>query len=154
VLREADARLRAELAAPPAGAPDPRLRALAEVLLREVDPTTLVTALLGRANHTGPAEPLSVTPIAPPTPAPRRPRPEPRAAGPRTGSFEPFRVTWGGRHGADPRRLLALVCRRGGISSDQVGAIHIGERMSTVEVASPAARGFARLAKRPDARDP
>jgi hypothetical protein len=50
--------------------------------------------------------------------------------------------------------LLALVCRRGGISSDQVGAIHIGERMSTVEVATPAASEFAELAKRPDARDP
>jgi ATP-dependent RNA helicase DeaD len=162
VLREADARLRAELTAPPEGAPEPRLRALAEALLAELDPAALVTALLARARHTGPAAPLPVTPLAPPPPAQHRPRARDDAAPERPRardaagqpSFVPFRVTWGGQHGADPRRLLALVCRRGGIRSDQVGAIRVGDRASTVEVAAPAASDFARLARRPDARDP
>jgi ATP-dependent RNA helicase DeaD len=158
VLREADARLRAELVAPPLAAPDPRLRALAEGLLSELDPAALVTALLARAHHTGPAIPLPVTPIAVPAPPPpfrpTRERPHGREAATAARSFVPFRVTWGGRHGADARRLLALICRRGGINSDQVGAIHIGDRMSTVEVASPASPAFARQVKQPDARDP
>ncbi len=151
VLREADARLRAELTAPSTEAVDPRLEALAETLLAEADPKALVTALLARARHTGPTAPLPITPIAPP--APRAPRPQ-RDSMKATGSFVPFQITWGGRHGADARRLLALVCRRGEIQSNQVGAIRVGDFMSTVEVASPVADAFARLARRPDERDP
>ncbi|WP_437284887.1 DEAD/DEAH box helicase [Sorangium sp. So ce406] len=67
--------------------------------------------------------------------------------------FVPFQVNWGERHGADPRRLLALVCRRGGVSSQQIGAIRIGSTASVVEVASPAAPDFARAVNQPDARD-
>ncbi|XXX73075.1 DEAD/DEAH box helicase [Sorangium sp. So ce134] len=67
--------------------------------------------------------------------------------------FVPFQVNWGERHGADPRRLLALVCRRGGVSSRQIGAIRIGSTASVVEVASPAAPDFARAVNQPDARD-
>jgi len=66
----------------------------------------------------------------------------------------PFRINWGGNHGADPRRLLALVCRRGGVNSSQIGAIRVGDTASTVEVASPAASDFARSVKKPDPRDP
>ena len=68
--------------------------------------------------------------------------------------FVPFRVTWGERHGADPRRVLALVCRRGGIQGNQVGAIRIGEVESTFEVAIPVAAEFAELVRKPDTRDP
>jgi ATP-dependent RNA helicase DeaD len=68
--------------------------------------------------------------------------------------FVPFRVTWGERHGADPRRVLALVCRRGGIQGNQVGAIRIGEVESTFEVAVPVAAEFAELVRKPDTRDP
>ena len=66
----------------------------------------------------------------------------------------PFQINWGERQGADPRRLLAMVCRRGGIRGDGVGAIRIGETSSTFEVAAPAAKSFARAVKKPDARDP
>ena len=69
-------------------------------------------------------------------------------------SFVPFRINWGGTQGADARRLLALVCRRGGVHSSQIGAIRIGDTSSTVEVASPAAPGFALAVKKPDQRDP
>ncbi|MFS8069797.1 MAG: DbpA RNA binding domain-containing protein, partial [Byssovorax sp.] len=68
--------------------------------------------------------------------------------------FVPFRVTWGERHGAEPRRVLALVCRRGGIQGNQVGAIRIGEVESTFEVAAPVAAEFAELVRKPDTRDP
>src|SRR6185437_13484444 len=68
--------------------------------------------------------------------------------------FVPFRINWGERQGADPRRLLALVCRRGNIRGGDVGAIRIGITQSTFEVAAAVAAGFARAVKKPDARDP
>jgi hypothetical protein len=63
-------------------------------------------------------------------------------------------VTWGESHGADPRRLLAMVCRRGGIASSEIGAIRIGRFASQVEVSSSAAELFEASATRPDPRDP
>ncbi len=68
--------------------------------------------------------------------------------------FVPFRINWGERHGADPRRLLAMVCRRGGIRGSEVGAIRIGTTGSTFQVAASVAESFAGLAKKPDTRDP
>ncbi|WP_437708240.1 DEAD/DEAH box helicase [Sorangium sp. So ce448] len=109
-----------------------------------------------------PAPPWSGAPsrarsAAPPwSEAPSRARPAARQGNgeqPPRLPFVPFQVNWGERHGADPRRLLALVCRRGGVSSQQIGAIRIGSTASVVEVASPAAPEFARAVNQPDARD-
>jgi ATP-dependent RNA helicase DeaD len=92
---------------------------------------------------------------APPARRPAASRPAPvRDARPSETPFVPFQINWGVRHGADPRRLLAMVCRRGGIRGDEVGAIRIGEVSSTFEVAAPVAKSFARSVKKPDARDP
>ncbi len=161
VRRAADERLLADLGAPPpeGSTPDPRLRALAEKLLSSGDPVTLVTNLLARTRHDGPCAPREVTAITPPPPrassAPRTMPPPGRGAEGGGGqSFVPFRINWGQRHGADPRRLLALVCRRGGIEGFQVGAIRIGQTASTFEVSAPVAGGFAQAVRKPDARDP
>ncbi|WP_437973142.1 DEAD/DEAH box helicase [Sorangium sp. So ce295] len=101
--------------------------------------------------------PSRARPSAPPwSEAPSRARPAARQGNgeqPPRLPFVPFQVNWGERHGADPRRLLALVCRRGGVSSQQIGAIRIGSTASVVEVASPAAPEFARAVNQPDARD-
>jgi ATP-dependent RNA helicase DeaD len=84
----------------------------------------------------------------------------PEAAGPRRGGDEAngewtaFRVTWGEVDGADPRRLLAVVCRRGGIPGHQVGAIRVGPRASLVQVASQVAAEFAQAAAQRDPRNP
>ncbi len=164
VLRAADDRL-AEglLAGPGEHAADPRLRALAERLLASMPPADLVAALLARASHAGPCPPAEITPILPPSPRAERaphtvPPPHPRARardhGGAAPSFLPFRINWGERHGADPRRLLALVCRRGNIRGSDVGAIRIGVTQSTFEVLSEVAAGFTRAVKKPDARDP
>ncbi len=69
-------------------------------------------------------------------------------------TFRAFHVTWGQRHGADARRMLALVCRRGGIQGSDVGSIDIGPTTSTVEVSSAVATAFAAAAREPDDRDP
>ncbi|MFO0726239.1 MAG: DEAD/DEAH box helicase [Myxococcota bacterium] len=65
-----------------------------------------------------------------------------------------FRLSYGQRDGADPRRLMAIVCRWGRIAGDRVGAIRIGDTDSTFEIALDAASDFARATSRPDPRNP
>jgi ATP-dependent RNA helicase DeaD len=62
-------------------------------------------------------------------------------------------VSWGGVQGADARRLLAIVCRRGRIRGNEVGAIRIEADHSIVEVARSVADAFTTQAARPDRRD-
>ena len=61
---------------------------------------------------------------------------------------------WGAQQGADPRRLLAMVRRRGGIDGKSVGPIHVDRSFSVVGVAMPVADAFARATAKPDPRDP
>jgi len=76
------------------------------------------------------------------------------AAAPQQDEWVPFRVTWGQEHGADARRLLAMVCRRGDVRSSDVGAIRIQRSFSVVNVNANVAQGFARATEKPDPRDP
>jgi ATP-dependent RNA helicase DeaD len=161
VLLAADRRLLADLATATAeGKVDPRARLLAAELLTSTDPEALVASLLTRVRRAGPCNPREITAIAPPVasnqgePATRGRRPAPPAKGVRAEGYTPFRVNWGERQGADPRRLLALLCRRGAIAGNQVGAIRIGETTSTFEVAATVAEQFARNVRDPDPRDP
>jgi ATP-dependent RNA helicase DeaD len=78
----------------------------------------------------------------------------PRDAATDSGSFVPFRVSWGQIHGADARRLLAMACRRGGIKGSDVGAIRVQRTFSTIDVAAAAAPTFERATREPDPRDP
>jgi ATP-dependent RNA helicase DeaD len=82
-----------------------------------------------------------------------RPRPT-NGKRPAPSNWARFQVSWGRNHGADPGRLLAVVCRRGDITSSDVGAITIGGHSSMVEVNPRLAQAFARSASRPDPRDP
>lgn len=83
----------------------------------------------------------------------RGPRPG-RAERDASGGWKLFQVSWGEAHGADSRRLLAMLCRRGGIQSSDVGAIRIGRIASTVEIGSDVADQFSESASQVDARDP
>jgi ATP-dependent RNA helicase DeaD len=65
-----------------------------------------------------------------------------------------FRVTWGNLQGADPRRMLAVLCRRGGIRGTDVGAIRIGPTATIVEVKGSVAAEFASRALTPDPQEP
>jgi ATP-dependent RNA helicase DeaD len=102
-----------------------------------------------------------------PRPDPRGPRPDARGehsdereqAGERErpdsrrGGYTTFRVSWGGQHGADPRRMLALVCRRGDVRGNEIGAIRIERTFTLVDVADAVVEGFERKAAEPDPRD-
>jgi ATP-dependent RNA helicase DeaD len=69
-------------------------------------------------------------------------------------AFQRFRINWGSRDGAEARRVLAHVCRRGEIGSQLIGAIHVQSGATTFEVATDVAEAFERRARRPDRREP
>jgi ATP-dependent RNA helicase DeaD len=130
-----------------------RLHRVAAELLADRDPVTVVATLLGEAEHGGPCAPRDIAPA--PFHASRDLLPRsPKGRRPASPNWARFQVSWGRNHGADPRRLLAIVCRRGDISSSDVGAITIGGHSSMVEVNSELAGAFVRSAGRPDPRDP
>lgn len=65
-----------------------------------------------------------------------------------------FRVTCGRVHGADPRRLVAMLCRRGRINGSDIGAIRVSTTYSDVEVSKEVAGTFAEATQRTDPRNP
>ncbi len=125
----------------------------------------ILARLLAHSDLARAPAPREVTTVAPrPADSRRERRPERGDRGdrePRRGdrgadgdrSWVSFKVTWGSTHGADPRRLLAMVCRRGGIGSKEVGAIRIGPLWSIVDVDAKVASTFATAAGQPDPRD-
>jgi ATP-dependent RNA helicase DeaD len=136
---------------------DARSQDLAERLLAKHSPAELVACLLKREAERSHGTPRRVRDDAKPG---RRER-EPRKAGPKSrsqqrpqGDFITYQVSWGAHAGADTRRLLAMVCRRGDVSSDVVGAIRVAPKSSTVEISSSVAPRFERAVTRPDKRNP
>lgn len=65
-----------------------------------------------------------------------------------------FRVNLGARDKAEARWLLPLICRRGGVTNREVGAIRVGPSETLFEIAPSAAAGFAAAAAEPDPRQP
>ena len=148
----------------------PEKRASAANLLRERDPIEVVAMLLGKS-VTAPRAPFELLPPAPPQDRHQGPRlgadrrgspgaqpswkdgPHEPAKRPEHG-FVRFRINWGARGGANPRRILAHVCRRGGVDNRQVGSISMNTTWSTFEVAQQVADDFARRVQRRDKRDP
>lgn len=65
-----------------------------------------------------------------------------------------FRVNVGERQKADPRWIMPMVCRRGGITGSEVGAITVGKRSTIVEVSDRVAERFARAVSHADPKDP
>lgn len=158
IRRAADERLRDRVQS--AGEQPEAMRALASELLEGSDPTHVVAHLLSQLSHAGPCAPRIIPQVSLEAPRAREASSNGKSAagnkkGRRTGhGFVKFQVSWGARYGADPRRLLALVCRRGHVSRDDVGAIQISADSSTVEVAAPLAESFEMAVRRKDPRDP
>ncbi|WP_188612491.1 DEAD/DEAH box helicase [Chelatococcus reniformis] len=61
-----------------------------------------------------------------------------------------FRLNIGRRHRADPRWLLPLICRRGNLTRDDIGAIRIFDDESAFEVAAAALDRFSEALRTPD----
>lgn len=68
--------------------------------------------------------------------------------------FITYQISWGEAGGADPSRILAMVCRRGEITKADVGAIRVQLKSSSIEIASELAARFEEAVARPDDRPP
>jgi ATP-dependent RNA helicase DeaD len=164
IRRASDERLFAELTAegPADGeetvGPDPRIASIAQRLASSGDVVRTIARLLARTDLAAGPQPREVSRIEAPAERHIRPRNAPEAPRGRTrepaGQWVPFRFTWGKEHGADPRRLLAMACRRGGIRAADVGSILVLRTHSVVNVAEGVAAEFARAAREHDPRDP
>lgn len=184
VERAIEDRVIAELTQDEVEPVDPRMTQLAERLAQAGDPTRVLAKLLARSRYANIAEAREVRSLAAPEDRKRgkhdardrdgnrsehRLQHErvagARASGPsedesarkpdsRRGGYSTFRVSWGAQHGADPRRLLALVCRRGDVRGNAIGAIRIERTFALVDVSDAVAEGFERAAAEPDPRDP
>jgi len=128
--------------------------AAARRLLEAREPWEVAVALVRRERARLPAaEELAETARAA-REAPVKPKGKrPARSGP-PAETEWFTVSLGRQRKADPKWILPLLCRRGGITRAEVGKIVVGERETRFEVARPAAAAFARAARRPDPRMP
>ncbi|QWG18022.1 DEAD/DEAH box helicase [Bradyrhizobium sediminis] len=84
------------------------------------------------------------------------PRPKPGKSSPRHGMAEGsvwFRAAIGRRKNAEARWLLPMICRRGGIDKQDIGAIRIMDTTTEFEISARAAESFAAMIRRPDKED-
>jgi len=65
-----------------------------------------------------------------------------------------FKVNLGKDSKAEPGWLLPLICRRGGVTRRDVGAIRVFDRHSEFEISADAANDFTLAASQPDPRAP
>jgi len=151
-------RLREAIAA--AETPTKKQLTQAEALLEENDPATLVATLVELCRDKSRAKPQDVDVRAPAFASERaaekgafrdRPIRGKRDFNARTATFE---INWGRRDGATPQRLLAMLCRRGDVTSHAIGSIDIDGNRATFEVVDTQAANFERRAGKPDSRDP
>jgi ATP-dependent RNA helicase DeaD len=84
----------------------------------------------------------------------------PTARGPRAARTGPpkdcvwFRISIGREKSADPKWILPAICRRGGVTRDEIGKIIVEERQTRFEVARSVAEAFQKAASKPDPRAP
>ncbi len=148
-------------------------RAVARKLLAERSAEDLVTILVSQLRASRPApevltdppslRPARPSPEGPPTQRPSRPhqpesRPRREAAKSRGAPSHGGPMTWftinvGRSKNADPKWLVPLLCRRGGIDKRQIGKIQILQRETRVEIAADASERFAEAVRKPDAKD-
>jgi ATP-dependent RNA helicase DeaD len=64
-----------------------------------------------------------------------------------------FRAAIGRRKNAEARWLLPMICRRGGIDKNDIGAIRIMDTTTEFEISERVAESFAASVRRPDKED-
>nr|WP_307437200.1 DEAD/DEAH box helicase [Labrys monachus] len=81
----------------------------------------------------------------------RAPRFERDDAGPPdSGEMTLFRLSIGRRNNADPKWILPMLCRRGGVKRRDIGTIRILDNETVVEISKEASEHFAANVRKPD----
>ena len=133
-------------------APDETERADAEALLAAHDPVAVAAALLRLyRRQLPPPELVSLPPQAPAPIAREEPRPRPARE---EGDFVQFRISVGRNDRADPKWILPLICRVGGITKRDVGGIRIFDTDSRFEVRREVSDAFAAATANLPAKEP
>jgi ATP-dependent RNA helicase DeaD len=127
--------------------------AAARRLLESRAPLLVAAALVRRERARLPSaeelpETLRVAHEAPRAASPARPR---RSA---PDDVVWFRIGIGRERNADPKWLLPLLCRRGGVTRAEIGKILISPRESRFQVAAHVAKEFEARARKPDPKMP
>ncbi|MHB1110074.1 MAG: DEAD/DEAH box helicase [Devosia sp.] len=150
-VAEIDARYRqrildAAMASPP---PDEREAPFVAELLARLSPEQLAAAWLRQQLAARPVpEELSETPIAPLSEKPRREN-RIEETGPRAPRQPDmvggvwFTLSLGGKHRADPKWLLPMICKAGGVGKRDVGSIKILDTETRFEISADKAAAFA-----------
>ncbi|MDB5369047.1 MAG: ATP-dependent helicase [Roseomonas sp.] len=150
-IRGKDAeRLTAQAKALAAEEPAPEDLEAGQALLADTTPEAVAAALLRvlRAPLPAPEELMAaVEDRRAPTRAPRE-----MHAGGAGGAW--FRMNVGRDGQADPRWVLPLLCRRGGVAREDIGRIRILGRETHFEVAAQAVSHFAAAVRKPDQTEP
>ncbi|MFG1345792.1 DEAD/DEAH box helicase [Xanthobacter autotrophicus DSM 431] len=126
--------------------------AVARTLLAEHPAEHLVAALV-RLYRAGLPAPEEVADPGEPRGARERAAPRGFAGGPAAGGGAWFRLNVGRRHKADPRWLLPLICRRGNVTRDDIGAIRIFDEETAFEVTAAALDHFSTAVRKQDGAD-
>jgi len=150
------ARLLAEVSAAVGTARDPEVTATAEKLVADHDAVAVVALLVERALAERPAgEKLSRVELRAPAVASAS-RPGSTSRGPKSAAeaadMVPFEVNLGAKDRAEANWILPLVCRRGGITRREVGAIRVTRDRTYFEVARQVADEFGANAAERDPR--
>ena len=131
--------------------PDESERAEAEALLAGHDAVTVAAALLRLHGRQLPrTEAITPEPAQAPRP-PRDPAPLQPASG---GDFVQFRVAVGRKDGADPKWLVPMLCRSGGITKREIGAIRVFDTDTRFEITRAASPAFAAATAEPSPGEP
>lgn len=119
----------------------------AQKLLARSSPETIAIAFARLAQTRLPA-PAKITILAPEPPA--RPVRSPRLANSPAhtphGNGTWFRLPLGRKQNADPRWLIPLICKAGGVTKQDIGTIRIFDRETKFEIAPQVAHSFAEVA--------
>ena len=155
-IRAAD---EARLLADPAFAQEPSEEdaATAARLIAAHSPEVLAATLVRQWRERLPAPEDVFDPNFGPDPKAGKPGPDKGERGfskhERGGPSAWFRMDVGRRNNADPKWLLPLLCRRGKITRQEIGAIKIFDRETKFEIAESVAKRFAESAEHSDGDD-
>ena len=157
IRAQGERRLEDTLRAQAAAEPSPAAEAMVERLSPDLKPERLLLLLLDRELERLPKgealKPVD-TRLSKSTDSYRRDAGPPVSHAEFSRDAVVFRVNLGAESRAEPGWLLPLICRRGGVTRREVGAIRVGPTHSEFEIAGEAAKDFALAASQSDPRAP